>query len=930
MFRQTSGDGKEGGARGLRSLTNPHRARTVARPFPMKNSVVSLFTAVLASSLIAHAAGPPRFYPTADAPLAAEPMLAKVESAFVVATPQPTLKFPLPPTGARLATRDEFLIALEAAITADPANAAGIVLAARKAARISDGSPLNRPVAADVADLLFAAGTVPATISHFGEILDALLAEDPANAVFISANAMSAAAIGGATAADLGAMARAGIAALVNGFKPADAPFEEFARAVLVGTITPDLTGADNPALASAIIKGMIRGIRDIGMETPLLDDVVRGAARAYGSMPNVTLTHIITAAFAEATATRHHAILIAAACVLGTPFFFLDSPIDQEVAAAGAAAAPTFSTAISVAATHGLLIRVTELRVVASETLTRLQTDGTADSDAIVCAALMASPTKLYDILRAGFDGSYGPGITPPPISFTQWLRVVLSGNPKSVAEGVDLVLDKGNSEGLFVNGITPAGALGAMLTAVAPASTSPVIDKVKMRIASGGGTDIPEDAGAITGAITASPQPIDVAAIVAPLLLGTVAEKSVTLKKEILGTTDAVIRGVIAAAAILAEPANTAAYTAAALAADPSAADNSAISSVIAGLQVGIVATQPKWRVSDVAKSLVASHAGAGRAVVFGALVAAPEQALAILSGAMAADATFDLQMARALDPADAPSLALAAEIATAEFADAADPGATLAMLFDTVESAVLAHPTDVLNLTAAAAIAAPRYAHHTLHAAAFCYPDLAMRTVVSVFDAGPVASPGNQTARAAAIGAALINGLREARTGKRAITQMRLAVGAAVKAARVLSGPSVATSNGAVNRATLTTNNGPAAIITGVVSQLVMPTDTALHGAFVLTAAVPKAPGHALAITQAAAQAAVSIAGAKVNTNSIVAAVAAGAPPFTALQIRNAAMFGKLKARQSVPGAGADGVLNYLHHSGTTDPIPSLEGF
>ena len=423
--------------------------------------------------------------------------------------------------------------------------------------------------------------------------------------------------------------------------------------------------------------------------------------------------------------------------------------------------------------------------------------------------------------------------------------------------------------------------------------------------------------------------PQPLDVASIVPPLLIGDDVAKRTTLRKAILGTTDAALRGVIASAAILAEPASAASYTVVATGADASIADNAPINAVIAGTQVGLVAAQPKSRIVSVMKSLLTPRPGQTRAVVYGALIAAPRQPLAILSAALSTDATFTLETARTLDPTDATALALASKISAAEIADAADPGTTLAMLFDTVESAVLAHPTDVLGLTAAASIAAPRYAHHTLHAAAFRYPAIALRTVETVFDAAPIADPGNQTARATALGAALINGLREARTGTLAANQMRLAVGAAVKSARGLTGPAVATSNGIAGRASLTTSNGPAAVITGVTSQLIVPEDTAFRAAFLLTAAIPKAPGHALAMAQAAAQASVSIAGGKVNTNSIVSAVAAGAPPFHAGQIQNAAAWGKLKARLGVPGAGAEGVRNYQHRSGTTDPVASLDG-
>ena len=898
----------------------------IANPFRLAVAPAIFACAVISS----FAAGAPRFYPAANAPLSAEPFLVKIENAFPSGTPQLTLKYPLPATGARLATADEFLAALHAAVTADPGHVADMVLAARRAARISDGSPSKRPIIPDVGDLILNAGAVAAAVPHLGEVLDALLAEDPADAKYLTLNVLKAAAIGGAAPAALTPMARAGAAALANGFKPADAPYQVFAQAVLTGAITADLTGGNNGARAAAIVKGMIQGIQDRGLETPLLDDVVRGSARAYGTMPDVTLADIATAAFTEATPSRNHAILISAACVVGVPFFYLDTPVDQVVATAGAGALPAFTNAIAVAAKHALKIRLTELRIVGSETLKRILTDGTANSDAIVCAALMASPTKSYDTLRAGFDGTYGPDITPPRIAFPEWVRISLSGNPKFAADALVLVLDRGNSEGLFVGGITPADATASVLTATSPLSTTPVIDALKKLIAAGGASDVEEDAGKLSAALEASPQPIEIASIVAPLLTGTISENAATLKKLIVGATGPDFRGAITAAAVLADPANTSPYTTAALGADSSAADDAAISAAVAGTQLGLVAGQPKWRVSQVARSLVTSHPSQTRAVVLGELLAVPKQPLAILVAAMSGDPAFDLEKARPFDPADSPSLALAEKIAAAEVANAADPGTTLAMLFDAVDSAVLAHHGDILNLTAAATMAAPRYAHHTLHAAAFRYPSVALRTVETVFDAAPIATPGDQTARAAALGAALINGLREARTGTYAANEMRLAIGAAVKSARGFTGPAVATSNGAVNRSTLTTSNGPAAVMTGVASQFVVPEDTSFRGAFLLATAVSKAPGHGLAIAQAVAQATVSIAGAKLNTDTIVSAVAAGGSPFSTTQIRNAAAFGKLKARLGVPGAGATGVRNYQHHSGTTNPVPSLDVF
>ena len=895
----------------------------------MKISAFPLLAALFIAS-VAHAAPPPRYYPAPDAPLTGEPLLAGIESAFPRAVPQPTLRFPLPENGARLASADEFFAAYKTALTGDPAHAAGIVRAARRVVRVSGGSPKNKPVPPDTAALIAVAGQVPAVIPHLGEILGALLAEDPADTVTIATGVIGAAARGGATAAELRGMARASAVALVNGFKPADAPYVDLARGIFIGAITSDLTGADRGDIAAAILTGLIRGTRELGFETVFLDDLLRGAGRAFGTMPDVTIADIATAAFKEATVSRHHAILIAAGLVAGTPFFYLDSAISDAVAAAGAAALPQFAAQISAAASHALTIRVTEVKLAGQKTLERITADGVNVSDAIVCAALTCTiPKHYYDVLRAGFDATWGPAITPPATPFLEWLRIALSGSPKFAPDALGQVIARGKAEGLFVNAITPGAAAGVVLAAGAPLSPEPVMQAAKKLIQSGDATELPGQVGELAAAIAGTPQPSDVAVVIAPLFAAAPTQKQAVLRSALLGVTDASLRAAIAAAAVVADPKNAADYSTTARDADPSATDNAAISAGIAAArEIGAVANQPKWSIAAAMRGVISTHSGQTISAVFGALIAAPKQALPILAAALAADATFDLETALALDPAHAAALAVAAKIAAAEVLDATDRGATLALLFDTVGDAVLAHRTEVESIAAAVAIAAPRYAHHTLHAAAFRHPSVALATVAAAFDAAPIASPGDQTARAAAMAAGLINGLREARSGKKEAAQIQLAVGGAVKAARKLSGPAVDTSDGNGGSAART-RNGPAAIVTGVVSQLVTPADTKFRFGYILSAAVQKAEGHALSIAQAAAQAAVSIGSAGFKTEAIANSVAGASHEFSAEQIRNAASFGKTKARAEIPGAGAAGVLDYRHRSGTTDPLPSLEG-
>ena len=156
----------------------------------MRISAILFSAAFLTACVAAHAAPPPRYYPAPDAPLAGEPLLAGIESAFAHASPQPTLRFPLPETDARLASSDEFLTAFKTALGRNSTNAAGIVRSVRRVVRVSDGSPKNKPVAPDVLGLITAAGEVPAVIPQFGKILDALLAEDPAKTVAIATTAL--------------------------------------------------------------------------------------------------------------------------------------------------------------------------------------------------------------------------------------------------------------------------------------------------------------------------------------------------------------------------------------------------------------------------------------------------------------------------------------------------------------------------------------------------------------------------------------------------------------------------------------------------------------------------------------------------------------------------------------------------------------------
>jgi hypothetical protein len=452
----------------------------------------------------------------------------------------------------------------------------------------------------------------------------------------------------------------------------------------------------------------------------------------------------------------------------------------------------------------------------------------------------------------------------------FPEWLRIALSGRPAFASEALERVLAVGNAEGLFTGGVTPGAAAAAVLAAGAPVPPNAFLSAVASLSES-----VPaliDEIGMLSAELADGPDPFAAAAVIAPMFNAAPAQRAEILTKAILGAGDDEVRAAIAAAAVAADAAHGADYLDIALAADPDAGDDAAIQAACAaasGLATSI--DGPGWKVAAAMRTLISAHPGQTLAVVLGARTIAPKQRLAILAAALGTDPDFSLSTARSLAPEFAPALAVAAELGAAEAADATAPGTTLAMLFDTVENAVLAHRSDIESVTAAAIVAAPRYAHHSLHAAAFRYPGVALKSVQVAFANVPVASAGDQAARAAALTAGCVNGIREARFVGKETEQLRLAIGAAVKAARELTGSPVVTSNGTRNGSRPRTENGPAAVVTGLVSQLVKPGDTTLRSRILLTAAVLKAKSHALAMTQAAAHTAVRIAGSRVISTS-----------------------------------------------------------
>ena len=191
-----------------------------------------------------------------------------------------------------------------------------------------------------------------------------------------------------------------------------------------------------------------------------------------------------------------------------------------------------------------------------------------------------------------------------------------------------------------------------------------------------------------------------------------------------------------------------------------------------------------------------------------------------------------------------------------------------------------------------------------------------------------------------------AGVTNGVLEAKidptdaTRKKEGATLKAAVSAAVKASIALQGVAVLTQT--TTGTSPKTDNGPAGVITGYISQAIPGTagqNDIPGGATgvvfqVIKAAVKAAKDHALSIAQAAATAIVEISDSEATftgTQLVQAVFQAGAKVngslLTLAQIQAAVTFGKNQAAANVPGAGAAGVLNYSHHSGTGSPVTSI---
>jgi hypothetical protein len=277
----------------------------------------------------------------------------------------------------------------------------------------------------------------------------------------------------------------------------------------------------------------------------------------------------------------------------------------------------------------------------------------------------------------------------------------------------------------------------------------------------------------------------------------------------------------------------------------------------------------------------------------------------------------------------------------------------------LFDIVDHQTFTHASKLApEIAAVASAAAPEYAHFVARAGAFRSPTAAGKVGAAAITYGQMKkdrdTSGNpvvdadDTSAVAAISAATILGLLDANlpTDAKKLSAVKNAAGALVKAALLLhdDSSSLIQSDGAPGTSSLQPAKGSAGAVTGLVSQLEGYGGTsvsALHplAAAAITAAAKAAKKEGLEIAQAAAQAAqfvyqlfpgnsgeIDAAYKTAIVDAITAAGVVAAGP----NLLNAVEFGVDEAVLGHLGAGARGINNYTHHSGTGAPVTDISNF
>ncbi len=273
----------------------------------------------------------------------------------------------------------------------------------------------------------------------------------------------------------------------------------------------------------------------------------------------------------------------------------------------------------------------------------------------------------------------------------------------------------------------------------------------------------------------------------------------------------------------------------------------------------------------------------------------------------------------------------------------------------LFDIADHESLKNPKLVGVVAAAAAAAAPNYAHYVARAVASRSTATTISKVpLAIFQGADMeANVADNPAATSAIAAGFVLGMKDAK--HTAVTQTKVyesGMAALVKAAIVFGNKgtpqkgavlatgsflSVGIDSGLIGTANQP-EYGSAAAVTGATSILsntgdLVPSDAlkaVLRGA---GAAVGKGlHSQITVITQAAVQAFYFVTGAASATaiNDIVTAIVTGAKTTATTPITNAAAAGKAEAMAGHYGPGAAGVLNYAHFNSNNSPVTDISGF
>ncbi len=272
-----------------------------------------------------------------------------------------------------------------------------------------------------------------------------------------------------------------------------------------------------------------------------------------------------------------------------------------------------------------------------------------------------------------------------------------------------------------------------------------------------------------------------------------------------------------------------------------------------------------------------------------------------------------------------------------------------------FDVVDHQILTNPKAAAEILSAAVAARPEYTHYAARAAAFRAPALVGKIATAAIQFAHMrTNAADDPAAVAAISAGVVLGLIDSKQSTAKTTAlMTAAITGLVKGTMSFSNtnnagkddknglqgnsatfPEATGAGFALTDVTNKRSKGSAGVVTGFIAQLQAQGATTLSALSItaITAAGKVAKTHALAIAQAAGAAAQAVAVAGGNMFAGFAAIAAAlsSTGVSIPSLTNAAKVGAAQFDVATYGAGAAGISNYAHHSGTGSQVTALSGF